>query len=287
MKNNHLKALLITTLGVLLLSLESLFIKLTAISALTFSFYIAIFMLISSNSILLVSEKSTFISNYKTNLSAIILCGFLFGISNIFFISSIKNTSVANAVLIFASAPIFSAFYMYTLFKEKSTKKIYISSFFILIGLFIIFYSQIGKGQVLGNIYALICIALFSLAFVILSRYKKINMFAVISFSSMVSAIISFFFLKDILVDLNTLYILLFVGLLISPLARVLMGIGTKTLAASEHGLIMIIETLMAPIWVWIVLNEIPANSTFVGGGIILCTLVFNSIYLIKIHKSS
>lgn len=68
MKNNHLKALLITTLGVLLLSLESLFIKLTAISALTFSFYIAIFMLISSNSILLVSEKSTFISNYKTNL---------------------------------------------------------------------------------------------------------------------------------------------------------------------------------------------------------------------------
>ncbi|WP_375137088.1 hypothetical protein [Arcobacter sp. CECT 8989] len=70
-------------------------------------------------------------------------------------------------------------------------------------------------------------------------------------------------------------------GMFVSPISRVLMGIGTKELPASEVSLLMIIETIMAPIWVWIVLKEIPANSTFVGGAIILITLLINSIYLL------
>ena len=126
MTNNHLRGLIITTFGVLLLSLEALFIKLTTISALTFSFYVSIFMFISTNIILLINKKSDFFSAYKSDFIAVIICGFLLGISNIFFISSIKNTTVANTVLIFSSAPIFAAIYMYVLFKEKSSKNIYL-----------------------------------------------------------------------------------------------------------------------------------------------------------------
>lgn len=285
MKNQHAKALTITIIGVLLLSLESLFIKLTTISALTFAFYIGIFMFSSTNIILLTNKKTNFIKAYKTDFLAVVICAFLFGISSILFISSIKNTTVANAVLIFSSAPIFAAFYMYIFFKEKSTRNVYISSLFIFIGLYIIFSSQLGQGDIIGNIYALLCIALFSLAFVILSRYKNINMFAVISLSSVVTVVIAFIFTSTITIDLNTLYILLIAGLLVSPIARVLMGIGTKTLPASEVSLLMIIETVMAPVWVWIFLNEVPQNSTLIGGSVILLTLVINSLYMLTLNK--
>jgi len=287
LKNIHLKGLIITASGVLLLSLESLFIKLTSISALVFSFYISIFMLSSSNFILFFTKKRHFLLTYKKDLLAILLCGFLLGISNILFISAIKNTSVANVVVIFSIAPIFSAFYMYILFKEKSSKNIYISSFFIFFGLYIIFSTTIGKGNNEGNIYAFLCIALFSLAFVLLSRYKNINMFAVISASSAISALISFILSNDIYINMNALYILLFAGLLISPLARLFIGIGTKILHPSEVGLLMLIETIMAPIWVWMFLNEVPAINTFIGGGVILLTLILNSLYLIHINKKS
>ena len=285
MKNTHIKGLTITACGVFLLSLESLFIKLTSVSALVFSFYISIFMLTSTNFILLFSKKRYFLAAYHRNLFAVLLCGFLLGISNILFISAIKNTSVANVVLIFSIAPIFSAFYMYVLFKEKSTKNIYISSAFIFLGLFIIFSTNIGKGGNEGNIYAFLCITLFSLAFVLLSRYKNINMFAVISLSSIISAFVSFNLSNNIYINMDSLYILLFAGLLISPLARVFMGIGTKILPPSEIGLLMLIETIMAPIWVWIFLKEVPTSNTFIGGGIILVTLVLNSLYLIRISK--
>lgn len=286
MKQTHLQGLFITIIGVLLLSLESLFIKLTSITALTFAFYIGLFMFSSTNIILLTNKKTNYIKAYKTDFFAVLICAFLFGISSILFISSIKNTTVANAVLIFSSAPIFAAIYMYIFFKQKSSRNVYISSFFIFIGLYIIFSSQLGQGDIIGNIYALICIALFSLAFVILSRYKDINMFAVISLSSVITVIISFIFTTTIDIDINTLYILLIAGLLVSPMARVLMGIGTKILPASEVSLLMIIETVMAPIWVWVFLNEVPQNSTLIGGVIILLTLIINSLYLLKINKN-
>ncbi len=286
MKHTHLQGLFITIIGVLLLSLESLFIKLTSITALTFAFYIGIFMFSSTNIILLTNKKTNFIKAYKTDFFAVLICAFLFGISSILFISSIKNTTVANAVLIFSSAPIFAAIYMYIFFKQKSSRNVYISSFFIFLGLYIIFSSQLGQGDIIGNIYALMCIALFSLAFVILSRYKDINMFAVISLSSVVTVIIAFIFTTTINIDLNTLYILLIAGLIVSPMARVLMGIGTKTLPASEVSLLMIIETVMAPVWVWIFLNEVPQSSTLIGGSVILLTLVINSLYMLKINKN-
>jgi len=288
MENNHLKALLITVLGVLLISLEALFVKLTNIEALKFAFYSGFFMLISTGCILLYNKKGkTDESKFSNNIKIVLLCGFLLGLSNIAFISAIKNTSVANTVLIFSSAPVFSAFYMYIFFREKTTKNIFVASVFILIGLYIIFSSQLGQGQHTGNIYATLAIGIFALAFVILSRYKNINMLGILFFSSLVTILISFTFLNDISIDLNNLYVLLLAGLITSPLARVLMGKGTKTLPTSEVSLLMIIETIMAPVWVWLFLNEVPTSNTLVGGAVILITLLLNSLYVLKVNQNT
>jgi len=286
MKNNiHLKALLITALGVLLMSLEALFIKLTSISALTFSFYTGIFMFISINVILFSTQKMNLVNTYKAGFFPILLCGFLFGTSNIFFISAIKTTTVANTVMILSSAPLFSSLFAYVLYREKSTKNIYVSSFFIFVGLYIIFSSQLGRSDMIGNFYALCCVLLFSLSFVLLAKYKDINRFAVTSCAGFFVTLISYIFVKDLNLDTQTLYILLFAGLLTTPIARVFLGIGTKSLPASEVSLLMIIETIMAPIWVWLFLDEIPASTTLIGGFLILVTLILNSLYLLKINS--
>lgn len=248
--NTHLKAILITASGVLLMSLESLFIKLTSIEAMTFSFYIGIFMMLSINSILLFKHKTNIILEYKKSYFAVIVCGILFGTSNMFFISAIKTTSVANTVMIFASAPIFSALYSYIFYKQKSKKNIFIASFFIFLGLFIIFSLQLEAGDFIGNVYALICVNLFALAFVVLAQYKDANRFVITSVAGLTAFSLSSFFVNDFYINQNTLFILLGAGLIISPISRVLMGIGTKTLIASEVSLLMIIETIMAPIWV-------------------------------------
>ena len=279
---NNAKGLALTSLGVLIMSLESLFIKFTTISPFLFSFYIGIFMFISMFSSFILNKKESIKSALTTNLSILIVCSILMGTSNIFFITAVKTTTVANVVIIFSTAALFSALFAYLFFKVKITKNIFYASFFIFLGLYIIFNDQLDIGSFEGNIYALLCTALFATSFVLLSRYKDMNRVILTAFSGLSLSMIAFFFCDELAIDFKTLIIVMFMGLVISPFSRVLLGNGAKYISASEVSLLMIIETIMAPIWVWIFLNEVPSSYTFIGGSIIVTTLIVNSLYTLK-----
>ena len=279
---NNAKGLALTSLGVFIMSLESLFIKFTTVSPFLFSFYIGIFMFISMFSTFIFKEKAVLKKALTTNLPMMIVCATLMGTSNIFFITAVKTTTVANVVIIFSTAALFSALFAYLFYKEKITKNIIIASFFMFIGLFIIFNDKLEIGSFEGNIYALFCTALFATSYVLLSRYKDMDRVILTAFSGLALSIIAFFFCDELAIDFRTLAVVMIMGLLISPISRVLLGTGAKYISASEVSLLMIIETIMAPIWVWIFLNEVPSSCTFIGGSIIIVTLIINSIYTLK-----
>lgn len=279
---NNAKGLALTSLGVFIMSLESLFIKFTTVSPFLFSFYIGIFMFISMFSTFIFKEKAVLKKALNTNLPMMIVCAILMGTSNIFFITAVKTTTVANVVIIFSTAALFSALFAYLFYKEKITKNIIIASFFMFVGLFIIFNDKLEIGSIEGNIYALFCTALFATSYVLLSRYKDMNRVILTAFSGLALSIIAFFFCDELTIDFRTLAVVMIMGLLISPISRVLLGTGAKYISASEVSLLMIIETIMAPIWVWIFLNEVPSSYTFIGGSIIIVTLIINSIYTLK-----
>lgn len=284
---NTSKGVLITSLGVLIMSLESLFIKLTTISPLLFSFYIGVFMFLSTAITLLVKQKIKVKDVYNKSFKYAVLCAFLMALSNLFFISAIKNTEVANVVIILSTSALFSSFFAYLFYRKKPSKNIYVASFFIFIGLYIIFKEQLSLGNLDGNIYALICTIIFSISFVILSKHKDVNRVLLTAISGIILSTIAFLLVDNVIVDTKTLIILMSMGLIITPISRVMIGNGTKYINASEVSLLMIIETIMAPIWVWIFLKEIPSSYTFIGGTVIVLTIFFNSIYTIKKSTSS
>ena len=108
------------------------------------------------------------------------------------------------------------------------------------------------------------------------------NRVVLTAFSGAILSIIAYFFCDELAIDFKTLMIVMIMGLLISPISRVLLGTGAKYINASEVSLLMLIETIMAPIWVWIFLDEVPSSYTFIGGSIIVITLVINSLYTLK-----
>ena len=279
---NNAKGLALTSLGVFIMSLESLFIKFTTISPFLFSFYIGIFMFISMISTFLFKEKAVLKKALNTNLPMMIVCAILMGTSNIFFITAVKTTTVANVVIIFSTAALFSALFAYLFYREKITKNIIVASFFMFVGLFIIFNDKLEIGSIEGNIYALLCTAFFATSYVILSRYKEMDRFILTAFSGLALSMIAFFFCDDLSIDFKTLAVVMIMGLLISPISRVFLGNGAKYISASEVSLLMIIETIMAPVWVWIFLNEVPSSYTFIGGSVIIGTLIANSLYTLK-----
>lgn len=279
---NNAKGLLITSVGVLIMSLESLFIKMTTISPFLFSFYIGMFMFISTAGTIAFKQRDIFKKLEKTSFKYTIICAVFMAISNIFFISAIKNTDVANVVIILSISPLLASLFNFLFYRKKPSKSIYVASFFIFIGLYIIFKDQLSLGNLDGNIYAVICAILFSVSFVFLERHKDVNRVALTAISGLILAGLTFVMLGSLVIDMRTLLILMVMGLLITPLSRVMIGNGTKYISASEVSLLMIIETIMAPIWVWMFLNEIPSEHTFIGGSIILTTLILNSLYKLK-----
>ena len=70
--------------------------------------------------------------------------------------------------------------------------------------------------------------------------------------------------------DLGYLFIM---GFIMLPLAGSLMFIGPKYISASEVGLLMLLESIFGPLWVWMALDEYPGDMVIVGGVIVLVTL--------------
>ena len=54
--------------------------------------------------------------------------------------------------------------------------------------------------------------------------------------------------------------------------------IGTRTTRSVTVGLLMLTETLFAPLWVWLFQNEIPPQSVFIGGTIIIFAIIIKSL---------
>ena len=206
---NNAKGLALTSLGVFIMSLESLFIKFTTISPFLFSFYIGIFMFISMISTFVFKEKAVLKKAFNSSMLILIVCAILMGTSNIFFITAIKTTTVANVVIIFGTAALFSALFAYIFFKEKITINIIIASFFMFVGLFVIFNDELEVGSLDGNIYALLCTSLFAMSFVLLSRYKQMDRVLLTALSGLVLSIIAFFFCEDLAIDLKTLAVVM------------------------------------------------------------------------------
>ena len=282
---SYLQALFLTILGVVLMSFESLLIKLTSIPAQNFTFYFGLSIFFSANLMLLIKEKKQFLALYQSHFQAILLAAFFMGVSNFFFVLAIKHTSVASAVFILSTAPLISALIGFFFFNVKTPRRLFVATFFVFIGLFLILYNDLDAGTMKGNFYAFLCVLSFTSFFSVLERYKTMDRLACIGSGGLVASFLAFLSLPLIAIpDTNSLSIIFFMGAILTPISRLLIGIGSKVLPSTDMTLLMIIETLLAPIWVWLFLGEAMSPSTLLGGGIIVVTLV---IYAQRANEAS
>ena len=282
---SYSRALALTIIGVSLMSFESLLIRLTALPAQNVTFYFGLLMFASTQLILLFRIKEKLFKLYKDSFRAIFLSAIFMGMSNLFFVLAIKNTSVASAVFILSTAPLISALIGFVLFKTRSPKRLFIATFFVFIGLGFILYHDWGKGNMEGNLYAFFCVLSFSSLFAVLERYKEVSRLACIGFGGLTAALLAFFTSPFIVPDAYSFAVIFFMGALLTPASRLLIGLGTKVLPSTDIALLTIIETLLAPVWVWIFLGEVMMPPTLIGGGIIVITLIIYTKMANKAHK--
>ena len=85
-------------------------------------------------------------------------------------------------------------------------------------------------------------------------------------------------FADPLSVDGSDFAVLLLSGLFVLPVAFGLIALGPRRLSAPETGLIMLLETALAPLWVWWALGEGANAEALIGGTVIVTALAVNSV---------
>ncbi len=234
----------------------------------------------SSNKSWLPVNKREFMNfAFVIQLSALGTCLFVF---------SVKYTAAANTVVLLATSSFFAAIFSYFLLKEKIQKRTLLAIVVSFIGVFIVFGNSFTiTGNILGDMFGVALAVTMGLELTMLRKYAHFPTMLIISLSGFLVAAVMFAFNDKIFdISLETLFWLSIMGFIQIPFAMYFIFISTKYITSAEVSLFSTIETTMAPIWLWIFLNEIPPKMTIIGGTLVVCAIFINALpNIIKMKK--
>ncbi|MDC0452532.1 DMT family transporter [Candidatus Pelagibacter sp.] len=286
MKNlsNQQKGSLLAFVAVMLITPDSIFIRLSNIETWGMLFY--------RGAIPFVVVLIGLIFFYKNNLlKALIGIGYpgifyviSFSICNITFIISIQNTNVANTLVMIAMAPMLSAILGSIFLKEVPDQKTWIAIIITLISVTYIFHDSMEMGNFYGDLFGLI--TAFGLACnAVIARYAK-NRDLVPSavIGKLCVAVFAFFFVDSFSLEGTDLIIVPLMCVMCVAIPFVLVTIAPRFIPAEEVNLFFLLETIIGPFWVWMIIREQPSIETIQGGIVIILTIAIHSF--LKLKKS-
>ena len=286
MKNlsNQHKGSLLAFVAVMLITPDSIFIRLSNIETWGMLFY--------RGAIPFVVVLVGLIFFYKNNLlKALVNIGYpgifyviSFSICNITFIISIQNTNVANTLVMIAMAPMLSAILGSIFLKEIPDRKTWIAIIITLLSVTYIFHDSMEMGNFYGDLFGII--TSFGLACnAVIARFAK-NRDLVPSavIGKLCVAIFAFFFVDSFSLIGSDLIIVPLMCVMCVAIPFVLVTIAPRFIPAEEVNLFFLLETIIGPFWVWLVIQEQPSLETIQGGAVIILTIAIHSF--LKLRKS-
>jgi len=284
MKNlsSQQKGSFLAFIAVMLITPDSIFIRLTNIETWGMLFY--------RGAIPFIVVLTGLIFFYKNNLfKALVNIGYpgifyviSFSICNITFIISIQNTNVANTLVMVAMAPMLSAILGSIFLKEMPDRKTWIAIIITLFSVTYIFHDSIEMGNFYGDLFGII--TAFGLACnAVIARYAK-NRDLVPSavIGKLCVAIFAFFFVDSFSLIGSDLIIVPLMCVMCVAIPFVLVTIAPRFIPAEEVNLFFLLETIIGPFWVWMIIKEQPSIETIQGGVVIILTIAIHSFLKLK-----
>ena len=283
--SNQKKGSLLAFIAVMFITPDSLLIRLSNIETWGMLFYrgaIPFFVVLIG---LLFFYKKNFIK-------ALINVGYVgifyilsFSVCNITFIVSIQNTNVANTLIMIALAPMLSAILGAFFLKEMPDKKTWLAILITLFAVLYIFYDSIQIGNLFGNFMGLVTASGLAINAVLIRSAKDRDLLPSAVIGKLCVAIFAFFFVDSFALNGRDMIYIPLMCIICVALPFVLVTIAPRFIPAEEVNLFFLMETILGPIWVWLVIKEQPSLETIIGGTIIIVTIGIHSFYKLKDNK--
>ena len=279
---NQQKGSLLAFIGVMFITPDSLLIRLSTLDTWGLLFYRgAIPFVVVLLSLVLIYRSKLIKLVFAMGLAGI-LYAITFTATNITFIVSIQNTNVANTLVMVAMAPMLSAVLSIFFLNEKPDKKTLIAILITFFSVVYIIYDSVKIGNFFGDIFGLITSLGLAFNAIIIRYAKNRNLVPAAVIGKLFVAIFAIFFVENLRLDGIDLYVIPIMGVMCVAIPFVLITIAPRFITAAEVNLFFLLETIIGPIWVWMVIKEQPSIETISGGLIIILTISVHSFLSLK-----
>lgn len=269
------KGILMSLVGVFVLSPDSLLIRLAGLNDYTLIFYRGLFPIFSIALVLWIYYRERFVGVVLGIGWAGVVNGIFFAGVNISFVSAIQRTTVANTLLFLSSAPIFAALLSLLVLRENQRPSTWLVIALSLLGIFIIGWGSYGGEGLLGDFFA-ICCALFTACSAVLVRYcKHVDLVPSVILGSFFTACYALLQSPELAISSRQLVYLGIIGFLLIPFAFTALTIAPRFANSAEVQLVYLLESILGPLWVWLVIVETPSTNTLIGGSILLASVAW------------
>jgi len=276
------KGSLLAFVAVLFITPDSLFIRLSNIDTWGLVFYRGIipFFTVFLGMILIYKLnffKILFDSGYHGIIYVI-----TFSITNITFVVSIQNTNVANTLVMIATAPLLSAILGAIFLKEPPDKKTWISIIITFFAILYIFFDSLKMGNFYGDILGFITAIGLAVGAITIRSAKSKNLVPAAVVGKLFVASFALLFIESFVLQDKDLLIVPLMCILCVAIPFVLVTIAPRFITAAEVNLFFLLETIIGPIWVWLIIKEQPSIETLFGGIVIIITIAIHSFLKLK-----
>ncbi|MDE0171018.1 MAG: DMT family transporter [bacterium] len=274
--------LLITIVGVLVLSFEGVLIRSIEVDSWTLLFLRGMLAAPGLFLFFLIVERRGWRDQVRSMGLAGLLAAVLFAIDNVGFIYSITHTSVANTLLLISLSPLFAGLFTRMVLRERVPRRTWLAIGGGAVATLIIMLGSLVEGDLAGTIAGFIAAAAIGGTLVVLRAHPHLNMVPAVALGSGLAALVGLPASVPSSADSQDWVYLVALGLIVVPVAFGLIATGPRYIPAAEVALFLLLETVLGALLVWAVIGEVPTVATVVGGLILVVVLAAHSVATLR-----
>ena len=282
--SDHAKGLLITTLGILFIVPDSLFVRLVDAATMTIAFWRNLTSgIVASAGLLLLTRGRPWGAVRATGWQGVVYAGGV-ALSGVMFVAAVKLTSVANVVFILAAMPIFAALFSRIALAERIGRRMVLTMAAVGVGLAVIAY---GSGtdvrtNIWGDLIALGIAVVFALALTAARTKRQVPMAPAVPFAFLAMALVLLPFADVWSVPDGQWWIVAVHGGVFIVASMTLLSIGPRYITSAEVSLLVLLESTLAPLLIWVVIGEFPGEWVLAGGAMVIGALLVSNLVALR-----
>ncbi len=194
------------------------------------------------------------------------------------FILSLSRTSVANTLILMSVGPWVAGLLGWLLLGERVRPRTWLTMGAALGGVVVMVSGSYGAGRLAGDVLAIVMASTFAMATVLMRRHPEIQMTPAASLAAALAGLAVLPMASPLAVSPRDLGLLALFGIGQFGAGFLLFTAGARLIPVAETSLIGMLETVLGPLWVWLLLGEEAGVRSIVGGMVILGALAMHTL---------